>query len=236
MRVVRSARGAEVVEQDAVISVVLREPGAAGCLFDVLAACLAALAGGPRLLILGFAAGGVIAPLRAMGWSHPLRAVDLDLRGETLFRELCGEWCGEVRVEQDDAARWLRRRWRARFDGILEDLSVTEDHLTTKPEVSLEILPSLMRQRLRPGGVVVTNVLPVAGLGSEEVLEQLAGTDRRGLVVDFEQWENRLLLRGDGLPTAREATRRIREVLRGIGSSQADRLRVRSRSWRPMSR
>ncbi|MDQ7086650.1 MAG: hypothetical protein Q9Q13_01795 [Acidobacteriota bacterium] len=38
MRVVRSARGAMLVERDAVLSVVLRRPEAAGCLFDVLAA------------------------------------------------------------------------------------------------------------------------------------------------------------------------------------------------------
>ncbi|MDQ7086649.1 MAG: hypothetical protein Q9Q13_01790 [Acidobacteriota bacterium] len=183
------------------------------------------------MLILGFAAGGLVAPLRAMGWSHPLRAVDLDLRGESLFRELCGQWCGEVRVEQGDALDWLRRRPRIRFDGILEDLSVTEGKTTTKPGLSLGALPAKIRAHLAPGGIAVTNVLPVEGMSRDEVLGRLAVPDRRGLVVEFEDWENRLLLRGGGLPTAREASRRMRTLLRAIGSAQAERLTVRSRSW-----
>jgi len=226
-RVERFPGGARLVEADVVLSEVRSAPGPTHDLFDLLAAAVVALSPGPRLALLGFAAGGVLAPLRGMGWEHPVEAVDLDLSGVALFRELCGDWAGEVRVDREDALAWLARR-RRRFDAILEDLSVPGIDGGTKPPVSLDGLPELIPRRLVPGGVAVVNLLPVTGMGWGEIVAAAGSCYPARLLVEFELWENRVLLGGDALPPAREAGRRIRERLRALGSREADRIRVRT--------
>ena len=109
MRIVRTRRGLRLLEGDVILSELLARPGPTHCLFDVLAACVAALAPGPRIALLGFAGGGIVAPLRAMGFPHAIEAVDLDPTGEKLFRELARHWAGEVRVARMDALEWLAR-------------------------------------------------------------------------------------------------------------------------------
>lgn len=226
LRIERVLRGARIVQNDCVLSEILRQPGATNCLFDVLAMSIRVLSPGPAVLLLGFAGGGVVAPLRASGWHHPLVAVDLDLAGEGIFRELSDGWCGEVLVEEGEAANWLRSRPRARYDLILEDLSVALAGEITKPEVSLETLPQLMPQSLAPGGVVVTNVLPVPGWSRRQLLTLLAAPHPRAVVVSFEDWENLLLLSGSTLPSARELSRTLRAALGDLGSDQGRRLAV----------
>lgn len=226
LRIERVMRGARIVQNDCVLSEILRQPGSTNCLFDVLAMSIRILAPGPAVLLLGFAGGGVVAPLRASGWHHPLVAVDLNLAGERVFRELSSRWCGEVVVEEGEAATWLKSRPRARYDLILEDLSVAVEGEITKPEVSLETLPQLMPQYLAPGGVIVTNVLPVPGWSRRQLLTLLAAPHPRAVVVSFEDWENLLLLSGSALPTAREISHTLRAALRELGSDQSHRLAV----------
>jgi hypothetical protein len=219
-RVVRTRRGARVEQAGVILSEVLARPGPTHTLFDILAACVAALTPGPRVAVLGFASGGVVAPLRAMGHGHPLEAVDLSRDGEPLFRELSGGWCGTVRLHQADAAAWLRRPRRP-FDAILEDLSATIGGEETKPPVSLATLPPLLRARLAVGGVAVVNVLPVPGRPWSRLLPHLARPFARARVVRLERWENRVLLLGDALPSARSCALRIRAALRAVGSREA---------------
>lgn len=227
MRIVRTRQGARIEQAGLVLSEVLRRPGPTHTLFDVLAAAVAALARGPRAAVLGFAAGGVIAPLRAMGYGHPIEAVDLSLDGESLFRELSAPWCGAVHVHRGEASAWLQRRKQA-YDVILEDLSMPTADDVTKPPVSLDVLPALMRVRLRPRGLVVFNVLPVPGRPWTRLLPHLAAPYQRAQVVLLEEWENRVLLLGDHLESARETSRRIRRTLAAIGSQEATQLSVRT--------
>jgi len=226
MRIVRTRRGARMEEGGLILSEILGFPGATDSLFDVLAAAVAALAPGPRLAMLGFAGGGVVAPLRAMGFGHPIRAVDLSLEGEAVFRSLSTPWCGDVRVDEAEASAWLQRQ-RAPYDTILEDLSAPVAGEITKPPVSLDVLPALMRRRLCPGGLVVTNVLPVPGQPWTRLLPHLAAPHGRAAVLTLEVWENRVLLASDALPTPREIGRRMRHVLRAIGSDEAEAFTVR---------
>lgn len=226
-RVVRTRRGARLVQDGLIVSEVLDRPGATDTLFDVLAACVAALAPGPRTALLGFAAGGVIAPLRAMGFAHPVHAVDLSLDGVSLFRELSAPWCGTVVVDQADAARWLRRRRRP-FDLILEDLSAEVAGEITKPAVSLDTLPRLMAERVGRGGLVVVNVLPVPDRAWTRLLPLLAAPFREARVLVLEGWENRVLIMGRRVAPARRLGAELRRHLAAIGSSEADGLRVRT--------
>ncbi len=227
MKVVKTARGARIVDHDVVLSEILAEPGPTHSLFDVLAACVAALAPGPRCAVLGFAGGGMIAPLRAMGFSSPLLAVDLSRDGEQVFRRLSRGWAGTVRLAEADAVAWLRRQ-RQPFDLIVEDLSVPSPAGTVKPYASFDELPSLIRRRLRPRGVAVTNLLPLPGTSWASLLARLALPHRRAVVLTLDEYENRFLLAGRALPTAAEASLRIRRALRGIGSYQEKLIRLRT--------
>jgi spermidine synthase len=177
--------------------------------------------------MLGFAGGGIVAPLRAMGYDAPVRAVDLSRDGEALFRELSAAWCGRVDLAHADAVSWLRAA-RGRWDGVLEDLSVPSPAGTVKPYDSFDALPELIRARLAPGGVAVTNLLPLPGTSWDALTARVVHGHRRALVVHLDEYENRIVLCGPVLPDAAAASRALREQLRGIGSDQATRLKVRT--------
>jgi hypothetical protein len=227
VRIVRTRRGARIEQEGLVLSEVLKRPGPTHTLFDVLAAAVASLARGPRAALLGFAAGGVIAPMRALGYGHPIEAVDLSLEGEALFRELSTPWCGAVHVHRGEASNWLRRRKQS-FDVMLEDLSEPRDDDVTKPAVSLDVLPALMKVRLRPRGLVVCNVLPVPRWPWTRLLPHLAAPYAQAQVVILDEWENRVLLLGDDLEPAHRTSRLMRRGLRAIGSREAEQFQVRT--------
>jgi hypothetical protein len=215
------------VQAGTVLSEVLASPGPTHTLFDVLAAAIAALTPGPRVALLGFAAGGVVAPLRAMGFPHPLDAVDLSLEGEALFRELSTSWAGRVRLKRADAARWLARK-AAAYDLILEDLFSEQGRVMVKPEVSFAALPSLMRRALTSEGVVVVNTLPVPGVPWRDVLGALAAPFEEACAIELQEYENRLLVAGRSLGGPHAVSGRVRSMLRRIGSRQAERVSVRA--------
>lgn len=227
MRVVRTRRGARLVERDVVLSEILAKPGPTHALFDVLAACVAALAPGPRCAVLGFAGGGMVAPLRAMGFPHGVDAVDLSRAGEDLFRELSSGWAGSVRLTRADAAKWLRRG-KTRYHAIVEDLSITGPAGTIKPYASFESLPDLVRARLVPEGVAITNVLPLPGTSWAALLARIGWPHRVSMQVILDEYENRFVVAGDALPPAAEASRRVRARLRAIGSNQERKVAFRT--------
>jgi spermidine synthase len=221
LRIVKTRRGLRLLEGDVILSELLRKPGPTHCLFDVLAACVHALAPGPRTALLGFAGGGVVAPLRAMGFAHAIEAVDLDPTGERFFRELSHPWAGDVRVARMDAALWLRER--APFDLIVEDLSVPGPLGTVKPPASFGELPRLVRARLMPGGVAVTNLLPEPDAPWSALITPVAAPYERAAVVHLDEYENRIVVAG-AIPD--DVSSRIRASLDSIGSVQARKIRV----------
>ena len=227
MRIERTKRGARIVDDDVILSEILAQPGPTHSLFDVLAATMAELTPGPRLGMLGFAGGGVVAPLRALGCLHTIECVDLDVSAEPLFRELSDAWAGEVLLDEEDASTWLHRR-RGAFDLILEDLSVPSPIGTVKPYVSFDALPPLIRRRLKPGGVAVTNLLPLPGTSWEAILARIGAPYRCALVIHLDEYENRVLLCGDDLPDARTTGVRLRRALRALGSDLLRQIRIRT--------
>jgi hypothetical protein len=216
-----------LIEGDAVISEILSAPGPTHSVFDVLAAAVVLLYRGPRVALLGFAGGGVVAPLRAMGFSGTLDVVDLDDRGERIFRAVSGAWRGPVKFELGEASEWLRRR-PGRFDAIIEDLSVIGPGGVTKPEVSVGGLPRLMKSRLTPQGLAVFNLLPVKGWTWPELVAVVGRPFRERYVVSFEDYENRLLVAGRALPTARQLSAGLRDMWGSIESKMADGIAVRT--------
>lgn len=223
---IRQVRGGVRLRQHGVVLSAMRSrPGPTHSVFDVLAAAVRVLAPPGRVGVLGFAAGGIMAPLRALGFGAPLDAVDLDAAGYRVFRAHCGEWAGRVRWRQADAAGWLRSQ-RGDFGLLLEDLSVAEDGDVVKPRLSWEELPGLMRGRLRAGGYAVFNLFSPPARRWQAPLDRIRGLFGRACWVELDEFENRIVMAGSRLPGTREIGRELRWALRRIRSRQAGRLRL----------
>jgi len=233
MRVIPTRYGARLTDRGTFLSKVLRRPGPTHDVFDVLAAAVACFAPGPRVSVLGFGGGGLIGPLRALGWAHPVRAVDLSAVGARVFRSLCSSWAGSVRIARADAVAWLRRE-RAGIDVLVEDLSVPGASGATKPGISTGEVPRAAARKLARHGLFVVNGLPVDGRSWADVVGSWALPGRAVLEVGLARHENRIVLVGAALPPARAASRRIRDALARIGSAMADDTSVRTfRKRRP---
>ena len=223
--VVKTRRGVRLEQNGATLSELLSDAGPTDSVFDVLAAAVHAVAPQRDFVVLGFAGGGMIAPLRAMGGRQQVHAVDLDACGHRIFREHAGDYAGEVRFERADAADWLQSVDGA-FELIVDDLSIPTEDDVVKPEISRTELPGLMKRRLTPGGVIVTNVLSEPGKTWDEVMEPAIDGHARAHVIVLEEFANRIVIAGDHGHGARDLSRAIRRGLREIGSSQAEVLRV----------
>ncbi|MCH2364923.1 MAG: hypothetical protein MK479_10135 [Planctomycetes bacterium] len=66
IQITRDRKGARVIDGEILLNRLLKEPGPADTLFDALAASISCLCKGHRLGVLGFGAGGFVAPLRAL--------------------------------------------------------------------------------------------------------------------------------------------------------------------------
>lgn len=220
-----------MVRGGATLSEVLRAPGPTHSVFDVLAAAIAAFApknpSRARIALLGFAGGALVAPLRAIGCDAPLRCVDIDLAGHEVFERLCGSWAGEVVVQSADAVTFLRRQ-RKPFDLIIDDLSVLGPEGETKPEVSLDPLPHLIREKLKPGGIAITNVLDMPKRTFTQLERTIAEPWRATASVQIDEHVNRVLVSAEKLPSARDLNKTLNELLRGIGSDLFRGIKVRS--------
>ncbi len=207
------------------LSEILARPGPTHSLFDLLAALIERLAPGPRVALLGFAGGGLIAPLRALGHTGPIHAVDLDHQALSLFWEFSADWAGEVEIDESDAAAWLCDQ--EPYDLILEDLSVEGEEGETKPELSWRALPDILAAKLRPGGVAVTNLLPVPGVSWNSLQAELSAPFGEARLLELTEYENRVLVCGESLPEARSLTRDLRQRMEQLGSKQARLFRTR---------
>ena len=224
-RVRRTRGGVRLEQHGCVLSELPSRPGPTHSVFDILAAAVVSCAPGPRVGMLGFAGGGMMAPLRALKGEHEVSGVDLLEEGYRLFREVAREWSGAVEFTKRDACSWLRAR-RRRFDVLVEDLSVPQDGDVVKPAVSWEVLPPLMARKLRADGVVVTNLLPTGGHSWAELTRACRVAD--GVVIEFDRFYNRVLVQGRSVGSARRVSRKLRKALRVLGSRTAEEIRVRS--------
>lgn len=229
MRIERHATGARLVQGGAVLSEILSSPGATHSVFDLLAAGIAMHPrADARVGLLGFAGGGIVGPLRALENDARIEACDLDPTGWELFLELTTEWRGEVETEIADAVDWIAKD-RSKFDVVLEDLScLGEDDEETKPAVSVTTLPKRIARRTNSrDGYVVTNLLPVPGVSWRSLQAQIASPWPRAVIVELDEWENRVLFAGPGIPTARQLGRALGQRLEALGSDLTHKFRAR---------
>jgi hypothetical protein len=236
VQVTRTKHGLRLSQHGAVISEMRTAPGPTHSVFDVLAALLVLLRPGGRIGVLGFAGGGMVAPLQGLGMTTPFAAVDLDRASYELFCRYCPEWRQAVVWQQGEASQWLRRQ-KAAFDLLLDDLSVPQDGDVVKPGVCWRELPGLMRRRLKPNGVAIFNLMSPPGNSWRHGVAAVAREFRVARIVHLDEFENRILIAGDALPSARVLGRQLRTVLRRLRSRQAARVQVRSRqlTYRPCS-
>jgi spermidine synthase len=230
MDITPTRHGLRLSQHGVVISELRVSPGPTQSVWDVLSALVIVLAPRGRVGVLGFAGGGMMAPWHGLGGAAQLEAVDLDRASYELFCQHCPTWITSVRWQQDDAAAWLQRQ-PADFDLVLEDLSLPVGGDVLKPDVTWAGLPELIRQRLRPGGRAVFNLLRPASDRWQPEFDRLAGGFKNALVIHLRDFENRLVVAGTDLPSARQLSVRLKRALDQLRSRQASRLHVRT--WRP---
>lgn len=227
VKILRTRGGARVLHGAHVLSELRALPGPTHSVFDVLAAAVVLCEPAGPLLMLGFAGGGMVAPLRALAWDAPIEAVDLSLAAVPTFRALSRAWAGEVRVRRAEAGAFLARGGRA-FGCVVEDLSQQLPGDVVKPAVSFGPLPAQIARRLAPGGVCVINLLPQPGWSLASTRARLLKPHTRALRVVLDDFQNEVLLAGAQLPPAAAAARTLRLILRTLGSRQAERFTVRT--------
>ena len=228
MRVTRTTRGASVRHGRHLVSWLPANPGPTHSVFDVIAAAVAESTATRRpLAMLGFAAGGTVAPLRALGLSQAVRAVDLDTGPVEAFRSVAAGWAGEVAVTEADALVWLRRQ-RSAFGAIVEDLSMAIPGDVTKPPVSYGPLPDLIASRLAPGGVAVFNLLPVADLSWAKLMGCVCRPFAEAREIRLRDYDNRIVIASRSeLPSAALLRKRLESRLDELESRLAGTLAVR---------
>lgn len=227
MKITPTRHGLRLSQHGVVISELRTSPGPTHSVFDVLAALIAVLKPVSRIGVLGFAGGGMLAPLRALGVESAIDSVDLDRTGYHLFRRHCPTWASGVNWQQADAVAWLRQQ-APDFGLLLDDLSVPFEGDVFKPEVSWTVLPQLIRRRLRPGGFGIFNLMPSPHGHWNRELAQLSAGFGTARLVELDEFENRILVAGETLPTARTLGAALRDALGKLRSRQSGRLQVRT--------
>ena len=222
-RVVEVPGGIRLAQGPVVLSELRLMPGPTHSVFDVLGALIHRLAPSGHVAVLGFAAGGLVAPLHALGGPRRMEGVDLDPAGHALFCRWCPEWARDVDWFRADAARWLGSR-RRRYTGLVEDLSEPRAGDVHKPAACRVRMPRLIRRRLASGGVAVFNLVPDED-GSWPGLAE-AGRLFGGLLeVRYDGYLNRTVVAGDALPAPAVLGRWLQADLGRMGS------RLAGRTW-----
>jgi len=232
MDIQRTKHGLRLSQHGVVISELRTHAGPTHSVFDVLAALIREFTpqGGsspkPRIGVLGFAGGGMMAPLQALGVSTALHCVDLDLGSYKLFQTHCPQWSAQVLWNHQEAQSWLQQQ-RHPFDLLVEDLSVPQDGDVTKPAISWDSLPRCIRSMLRPSGVAIFNLLMPPTRKWKRALQKIAAHFGEARILHLHDFENQILIAGDHLPSARALGDAVRRQLRQLRSRQATRLHVR---------
>ena len=227
MDITSTEHGLRLSQHGVVISELRTSSGPTHSVADVLAGLISVLRPEGRVGVLGFAGGGMQAPLCALGVETTIETVDLDRSAYELFCEHCPEWIPRVNWHHADAVAWLCEQ-PADFDLLVEDLSVPGDEDVFKPSITWEVLPGLIHDRLARDGIAVFNLMaPPSGIWIRE-LEWMAGLWPMARIVSFDDFTNQILVTGKELPPARELGALLRSALRRIHSRQAGRIRLRT--------
>jgi precorrin-6B methylase 2 len=160
-----------------------------------------------RTLLLGLGAGSVARAIRALAPRAKIVGVEHDDGILRLARQHFGLDLLDLEVAPGCALEYLRRNRRS-FDLVVEDLFVGPSRSVRKPDWLLTEGYSLIRKRLRPGGLLVSNTIHE----TREVVEALEPFPGRILSLDIRGHWNRIVVCGRDLAPARE----VRSFLAGV--------------------
>lgn len=158
-----------------------------------------------RVLLLGLGAGSVAQALRALAPDAHLVGVERDAQVLRLARRHFGLDRLGVELVQGDALAYLERERRS-FDLVVEDLFEGRPREVRKPAWLLDEGYPLVRRRLLPSGLVVSNTIhemPAVVRAMRPLGGRVVSLDVRG------HW-NRIVVGGRPLPPPRALRRRLR--------------------------
>jgi SAM-dependent methyltransferase len=178
-----------------------------------------------RILLLGLAAGSVARALRALDPEAEIVGVELSPEVLRLARRHFDLDRLRVELVVGDALEYLRRS-RRRFDLIVEDLFVGTSRSVRKPEWVPDEGFRLIRQRLRPGGLVVSNTIHETAA----IVRSMRRLWRRTFSMEVRAFWNAIIVGGDDLPRSRAIRRAL--ATRPETSRILPRVALRSR-WGP---
>jgi len=204
---IRRVRGGLELRIDGTQASVYRPGGGVtGVVWWALASPVLLLPGNPRrrVLLLGLGAGSVGRAIRALDPGAEIVGVELDAEVVRLARRHFDLDGLGLELVQDDALDYLRRE-RRRFDMIVEDLFVGHSRTVRKPEWLLGEGYRLIRRRLRPGGIVVSNTIHEM----PAILRAMRPFGGRIVSLDVRGHWNRLTVCGRSVPTPRELRRTL---------------------------
>ncbi|MBW2543067.1 MAG: fused MFS/spermidine synthase [Deltaproteobacteria bacterium] len=181
------------------------EPGKAvtGSVWDALAAPLLLLPRSrrDRVLVLGLGAGSAARVARALAPRARITGIEIDVgvvRAARRWFDLDGLG---IEVVKGDARHYLERT-RRRFDVVLDDVFVGNRRTVRKPDWLPNPGLALARDRLRPGGILVSNTIDETVSVAREMRRLFDNTLR----IEIEGYDNRVVV-GAGFPLSGRALR-----------------------------
>ena len=181
------------------------EPGKeiTGSVWDALAAPLLLLPKSRRnrVLILGLGGGSAARVARALAPRARITGVEIDtgvVRAARRWFDLDGLG---VEIVKGDARLYLEQT-RRRFDVILDDVFVGNRRNIRKPDWLPDPGLALAAERLRPGGILVSNAIDEAASVAREMRRLFVST----LQIAIEDYDNRVLV-GAGFPLSGRSLR-----------------------------
>jgi spermidine synthase len=155
-----------------------------------------------RILILGLGGGSVARLARALAPKAEITGVELDAEVVRLARAHFDLDALGIRVEIADALAWIGKA-KGRYDAILEDVFIGHGDEVHKPDWIPHPAHDLVRQRLSPGGVFVSNCLDEHGRVAAAMRAAYHGV----VSIEVDDYDNRVLAATDGALSALELRR-----------------------------
>lgn len=206
VRVQTSAQGRALIVDETFASLHRDDGPATGCVWDAIAAPALLLAGQrrPRVLVLGLGGGSAARIVRAILPDAELVGVELDPDVVEAAQAHFGLDDLDVELHVEDALRFLRAD-RRRHDLVLEDVFVGHGDDVHKPDWIPHPGHDLVRRRLRPDGVLVSNTIDE----HRTVEAALAAGFGSVVRIDVEDYDNRVLVASDRALSARDLRARV---------------------------
>jgi spermidine synthase len=195
----RTARGLELRVDGTLASSHRHDAAGTGPVWDALALPVLALPPARRrsVLLLGLGGGSVARVLRTLAPEARITGVEIDPAVLAAARSHLGLDALGVEVILGDALGVLQRE-RRRFDLVVEDVFVGSVRTVRKPEGFPEPLMALVRRRLAPGGLIVSNTIHEAPAVAAAMRAHVAEL----LAIHVRGYWNRILVGGARLDAA----------------------------------